>query len=316
MRIASGPLLLSAALMLPALPSQAAMLDIATVAHSSVFVRDCRSAEARAANAMLPDKCEATAEFNLVDTMVEQRYVAALGGNSATIQATHAAAKVGGKVSQGSVDGSGALGQIVIKQGSFTQPYARVSSWTDVLQSYAWDGSGAATRTLGGTLDFNHVGMFGSDAFNATGTAAAATVDMTLSVFSLTTSTISVDTELVANQVYLYEEFALGLPGYRREAWVERFGEVSPVSFGATFSLEQGRTYFVEARVAAFARFGGALDATHTFSASITDLQGLTQAQPLAQPYLITNVPEPGSALMLLAGLLGLGCARGSVRRG
>ncbi|MBT9457247.1 MAG: PEP-CTERM sorting domain-containing protein [Burkholderiaceae bacterium] len=316
MRIASSRLLLSAALMLPALPSQATMLDIATVAHSSVFVRDCRSAEARAANAMLPDKCEATAEFDLIDTMVEQRYVAALGGSSAAVQATHAAAKAGANVSQGSVDGSGSLGQIVIKQGSFTQPYARVSSWTDVLQSYAWDGSGAATRTLGGTLDFSHLGLFGSDAFNATGTAAAATVDMTLSVFSLTTSTISVDTELIADQVYLYEDFALGLPGYRSEVWVERYGQASPLGFNATFSLEQGRTYFVEARVAAFARFGGALDAMHTFSANITDLQGLTQAQPLAQPYLITNVPEPTSALLLLAGLLGLGCARGSVRRG
>lgn len=316
MRIGSASLLLSAALLLPALPSRATILDIATVAHSSVFVRDCRSAEARAANAMLPDKCEATAEFNLVDTMVQQRYVAALGGSSAAVQATHAAAKAGANVSQGSVDGSGSLGQIVIKQGSFTQPYARVSSWTDVMQSYAWDGSGAATRTLSGTLDFSHLGLFGSDAFNATGTAAAATVDMTLSVFSLTTSAITVDTELIADQVYLYEDFALGLPGYRSEVWVERYGQGSPLGFNATFSLEQGRTYFVEARVAAFARFGGALDATHTFSANITDLQGLTQAQPLAQPYLITNVPEPTSALLLLAGLLGLGCARGSVRRG
>lgn len=315
MRKATGLRILSAALMLPALASQAAMLDIATVAHSSVFVRDCRSAAARAANAQLPDKCEATAEFNLIDTMVEQHYVAALGGSSAAVQATHAAAKAGGMVSQGSVDGTGPLGQIVIKQGSFTQPYARVSSWTDVLQSYAWDGSGAATRTIGGSLDFSHVGLFGSDAFNTTGTLAAATVDMTLSVFSLATSTISVDTELIANQVYLYEDFALGLPGYRSEAWVERYGQASPLSFSATFSLEQGRTYFVEARVAAFARFGGQLDATHTFSASIGDLQGLTQAQPLAQPYVITNVPEPTSALLLLAGLLGLGCARKPVRR-
>jgi hypothetical protein len=87
--------------------------------------------------------------------------------------------------------------------------------------------------------------------------------------------------------------------------------------------MEAGRFYFVESYLGLWARFGGVLDATHTFTSQLgaTDpttggfvatTEGLTAARASDNPLRLDNgvayVPEPGALVLsvLALGLLSL----------
>jgi len=91
--------------------------------------------------------------------------------------------------------------------------------------------------------------------------------------------------------------------------------------------MENGRYYFVESYLGLWARFGGWMDATHTFSntlgrtngsgAFIADATGFSAAAPLqdpvvsvfgsvTQPHAVVSAPGTLASVLLALGLLGV----------
>ncbi|MYN45963.1 hypothetical protein GTP23_12985 [Pseudoduganella sp. FT93W] len=239
--------------------------------------------------------------------MQHQVWQNTLGGLSATALASSALARDGDHHSSAQTIVAADLGNLTIKLGAFTgTSYARVSAQSYALQSYSWDGSGSASRTLSGSLDFDIVSVV---PFSSTSVSASAEVEGAVTVFSLASNSFNFD----VSQARLgnFEAFAQNRADYRSEAQSSVHSvDGSPYQFNVSFSMEAGRTYFLQSWLGAYARFGGALDATHTFIVHLDDVQGLSASEALADPQVITSVPEPEGIWLWSAGLAMLGLLR------
>lgn len=280
-------------------------ITVSNAAHTFSFVRDCRSAASRALGSTVPDKCEASGDFS--STKVEETYDGNYGGLVASNLTTSTLASSGLDQTRSYVDASGALGVLTIKQGAFTSlPYARVSSHSEALQSYSWDGLGSSNRTLNAAINFTATDLIGKSLFDTSGDTAASFVTGTVRVFSLLTASFDV-TPSAEFQNFSDQAFLTGA-GYQLEASFDS-GDVlgSPLSNNLNFNLQTGRYYFIDSYLGLWAKFGASIDATHTFTTTIGDMTGLTAASPSDQPLEITNkVPEPASLTLSLLGLCAL----------
>jgi hypothetical protein len=293
-------------------------LMISNAAYAGAFVRDCRSAAAVAGGSMLPDKC---VEFSsdpatgFAGTLKQQAENASFGGYTASVAATNSLGIVGSNASGSTVDASGAAGTLVLKQGAFSSTgYARVSGQSVALQSFYFDGTGPAARTVSGSLDFVASNLMSQAAFNANTSAPGNLIQGGITVFSLTAASFDY-TPAGGVPSFAAAAFETGA-GYRDEAGVFS-AEVlaSPYSFNLSFTAEAGRYYFIESRLGLWSKFGATLDATHTFKTTlgVTDLttglftpstEGFAAAAALANPVGIPSaVPEPATWLLALGGL-------------
>jgi hypothetical protein len=297
------------------LAGSASAAQIANGAHVSTYVRDCRTAAERLAGTPTPSQCvDNTDTFG--HTLVDMRYDSNYGGliaNAGTLDPLAANTR-------GSVDASGTPGTLILRQATFsTSTYSRASSQVEAMQSFTWDGTGSATRTVAGHLDFtgSHVGTQ-SDFFAAI-TSPASMISASINVFSLDTASFEVDTGNIARP--FFDSVASELPDYVSGA-VSTFetGTGSALDWTMDFTMVAGRTYYIDAWFGIWAKYGAYIDASHTFTATLGQMDngnfvastaGLDLADPLAHPIRSTNnVPEPaGIALMLLA-MGALGAAR------
>jgi hypothetical protein len=294
-------------------------LMISNAAYAGAFVRDCRSAAAAAAGSLVPDKCVETssdAATGFSGTLKQQAENASFGGYTAAVAATNPLGIVGSNASGSTVDASGAAGTLVLKQGAFSSTgYARVSGQSVALQSFYFDGSGPAVRTVSGALDFTASNLMSQADFNADINAPGNLIQGGITVFSLTAATFDYTP---GGGVPFFDATAFDTgAGYRDEASIfvnEVLG--SPYSVSVTFTPEVGRYYFIQSRLGLWAKFGATLDATHTFKTTlgVTDTttgvftpttEGFTAAAALPNPEGIPGapVPEPATWLLALGGL-------------
>jgi len=281
-------------------------VEISNGAFAAVYVRDCRSWAAKAAGSTSADMCEASGDFS--GTLVQQNWSNVLGGLSAGTASTNPLAVNGSLVSSSTVSVADGL---TIKQAAFTgTPYARVSSQSFALQSYSWNGTGSAARSVTGSLDFTE---YSPTSFDAQSNQPSGLVQGFVSVFSLATPSFNVN-PISASQGD-FEQFAKIRGDYRSEAsQVVQTVSASPYTFNVSFTMQAGRTYFVESWLSLYGRFGGWVDATHTYKVNFDDTDGLTAAAALDAPVVVSSVPEPGSLVMLSVGLLLLAGLRRSAR--
>ena len=328
--------LLGAALAAPFI-SHAAVVSISNAASAQVYVRDCRSAGAIALGSLVPDQCEPGGVFNPGQYRDRQERTT-FGGYTASTSTTSALGVAGGNVSLSNIDASGAAGVLQLRQGVFSgTSYSRVSGHSMALQSFQFTGTTGEVRTLSNVLDFtSNVTPLADLDVPAPGgslTDAAVYAKARVTVFSLTTASFEFETATPVGplvQSGVFADSASTAAGYRLE------GEVNDLGILATghetrldFTMENGRYYFIESYLGLWARFGGQLDATHTFTTTLGTVEnntftataaGFVAASQSANPVtVITNipaVPEPGTLAMTALGL-GLLAARGRrLRRG
>lgn len=318
MRHATSAVLLPtllAALTGAATPVQAAPVNISNAAFAASYVRDCRTAAERAASVSTPSLCGETDALGFQNTLVERRYNLQLGGTSAAASATNPLGITARGATGGSVDASGAAGVLSLHQGGFSStPYARVSGHTEALQSYTWDGTGAAARSILGHVDFTASHLMSQADFNLVTAAPANLVQARITVFSLDNPSFSYDSDLIPSSGNLYLE-AEPRPDYVIEAESFITDVTTPsLDWVVDFNMVVGRTYFINAWLGTWAKFGAEIDASHTFTATLGQgstvaafaptVQGLTAAAPLASPVVNSNaVPEPATPWLVLPAL-------------
>jgi len=297
---------------LATLAASASATQISNGAHVSTYVRDCRTAAERLADSPTPSLCDDNLG-TFGGTMVDMRYDSNYGGLTASAGTLDPLAAN----TRGSVDASGTPGTLILRQATFsTSTYSRASSQVEAMQSFTWDGTGSATRTVAGHLDFGgtHVGTQAD--FFAALTSAASMISASINVFSLDTVSFDIDTGITSRP--FFDTTASTLPDYLSNG-VSNFetGTGSALDWTMDFTMVAGRTYYVDAWFGIWAKYGAYIDASHTFTATLGQMDngsfvattaGLDLADPSDHPVHNTNnVPEPaGIALMLLAlGLLG-----------
>lgn len=183
-------------------------------------------------------------------------------------------------------------------------------------QTFSWDGTGPATRTVTARLDVGGTN-FGtsSDFWGANGPSSTAYSE--LGLYSVAPSDLNADLSSAARSGYLA---FMGEPGYRYE-WIWHFDrEPLPPStvLSIQLTLEPGRIYVLAAGVGVATRFGGA--ATGLLDISL-DPQGLLWAAPSDVPERTSwieasPVPEPSMLAMLVFGLGAVGMAARRRRAG
>jgi len=299
---------------------------ISNGAFAATYVRDCRSPAAQAAGSPTPDRCEAALDASgqpIFRPIIEQNSQLAVGGTAAATAATNPIGSHGGQVTRSSIDASGAAGVLVLKQGAFAGDYARVSGHSLGLQSFQYTGSVAETRSVHNVLDFTsnvtptHIMDQPGDADLGT-TNASVYAKTRVTVFSLLTSSFDFDPDTgiaFDPQSQGFWSQASGRADFRLEGEVDNDGiTASGTATDIDFTVESGRYYFIESYLGLWARFGGELDATHTFTSTlglkdaagafVADPSDFTAAAALDAPIIINagNVPEPATlALSSLA---------------
>lgn len=320
---------------------QAAPVAMKNAAYAGTFVRDCRTAAAKSAGSTVPDRCEASfAGYDPVtgnpiysrgfSPLSELRESFTLGGFVASTAATDPLGIAGTEATRSYIDASGAAGTLVLKQGAFSgTPYARVSGHSLGLQSFFYDGTGPATRTIENIFDFTSNVTPNVD-LNLPGASGSQTDPVVwaktrVTVFSLSTAELLFD-PLSAGGFDVQQSGFWGQSTTRGDFRFE--GEANNVGITTSgtptyvsFKMETGRFYFVESYLGLWARFGGQLDATHTFTSQlgqtsadggfVASTEGLMAAKASDSPQTLFNnggglrVPEP-STLALAALALGL----------
>lgn len=279
---------------------------VANAASTQFVVRDCRSAAAIAAGQTTPDRCIGDSVFPApFGKVVEQGSSARTASLTSAITATSSLGIAGGNITRAYVDGSSAPGLFTLSQGTFSgTPYARVSSFSDVVQSYYFSGAGPTRRTINTHFDFTADNLRTFNDFQNSAVAASA-VQAIVWVFSLPVSTFDCPEGCGG----MYAQAASSSAGYKLDtSWEEDFTDSS---HGAAFDvdMEAGRYYFLESYVFTFAKFGAAVDATHTFKSElgITDASGVFTRSLLGlTPAATATVPEPGGASLVVGALLAL----------
>ena len=177
---------------------------------------------------------------------------------------------------------------------------SRVTSGGWLMQSYTWDGSGPASRTVSGNLTYSVSGGFpgvgggaifiGMSIFTTGANTATLLESPGCGVGGLTFdlgATCIENADLLASSVLtlidstLDGAFDLSLPSITLDS--------------------AGETIFVLLSLVGFAELGGYTDASHTFVASFDDETGLKPA---------VTVAEPAALALLCIGLAGLGFSR------
>ncbi|MES2319455.1 MAG: PEP-CTERM sorting domain-containing protein [Pseudomonadota bacterium] len=305
------PACLLSALLIAATSVSAAPLAIGNGAYAGTYVRDCRTAAARAAGSPTPNLCdEATSTFS--NTLVDMRYDANYGGLSAAMSTIHPYATG----TAGSVDAAGTPGSLLLNQATYsTTSFARASSQAEALQSFTWDGTGSSHRALSGRLDFSATNLADRAGFTAALTSPSNLVQASLEVFSLETGSFEIDTAFggrpdFAAQASVRADFSSEAAQFYEEA------PAAGLDWLLEFDMVMGRTYYMDAWFGLWAKFGASIDASHSMRATLGQLQadgsfvasleGLHLAAASDDGIHEGNtVPEPsGSALLLLA----LGC--------
>lgn len=318
--------LTSLVLALATLAGTAQAAAIANGAFAATYVRDCRSDAAKLAGDTTPDKCDdspTTADPNTFRfTMQQQLADLNPGFLTASMTATNPLGVTSAGSTMSDVNASGALGVITLHQGAYTSTtYARVSGHSDALQSFSYDGTGSANRTVHTVLTYNGPQVVDQPGFQAATTTAAAMVVGRVRVFSLATGSFDfswTDPETAFNGQLLgfSEQAALTGSGYVEEGFWEEYADgTGPLTSNVHFSMTAGRTYFVESYLGLWAKFGAYVDATHSM---VSQVGVMETSGTGAAPQFVYNVeglratdtgvlPEPGSvalAGLALAGLL------------
>ena len=191
----------------------------------------------------------------------------------------------------GSVSLSGVVGAPVLKASASSEPGKRLNTNSAALQRYVYDGTTPTTRTFGGTVTYSQV---------STGVypiGAGGGINASLEVFSLPTSTISVQPTAAANFNMLSGGFralsgftSLGTANHRNPA-------TTPVGLGSlsvTVDLNPGDAVWIWAYVQTPATNGGWVDSSNTFVTAWDNPIGLVPT--------VVAVPEPGTLALWLTG--------------
>ncbi|MGM9480748.1 PEP-CTERM sorting domain-containing protein [Roseateles sp. NT4] len=320
-----APTLFCLALAAAATGASAVPTAISNAAFAATYVRDCRSPAAQTAGSTTPDRCEAALDASgqpIFRPIIEQNSQMTIGGTSAATSATNPIGAHGGQVTRSSIDASGAAGVLILKQGAFAGDYARVSGHSVGLQSFQYTGTTPEVRSVHNVLDFSSnvtptaiLDLPGDADLGTTNASVYAKTRVT--VFSLLTSSFDFDNDPTLGfdpQASGFWSQASGRADFRLEGQVDNTGiTASGTATDIDFTVEAGRYYFVESYLGLWARFGGELDATHTFTSTlgekdasgafVADASDFTAAAALDAPIVINagNVPEP--ATLALSGL-------------
>lgn len=296
--------------------ASAAPLAVSNGAYAGVYVRDCRTSAERAAGTLTPSLCnENTSSFG--HTLVDMRYDANYGGLTASTMTINPLAAG----SMGSVDASGTPGTLVLHQATFTTTsYARASSQVEAMQSFTWDGSGSSHRAIAGHVDFTSTYLTDSAGWWAAITTPASEVAASIDVFSLASGNFVVDAASPNRPDFAVQ--ASTLPDFATAAasYYESVG-AGGIDWTLDFDLVSGRTYFIDAWFGIWAKFGAGVDASHTFTATLGELNAdgrFTATTDGLQLAAASNdavhngntIPEPPAIALILLALGAIGVRR------
>ena len=228
-----------------------------------------------------------------------------IGGLPGDSQSNAGFSVVGYGSGNGSVSLSGVIGAPILKASAISQTGKRVSTNSIALQRYVYSGETSSIRTFGGNISY---------AQQSTGTYSTGIgsgISAHLEIFTLPTSTISINASSIANFNMLFGGYA-NLVGYS-SLGEATFQDVNSNANGSgnlsvTAQLNPGDAIWVWALVQTPATNGGWIDSSHTFVTAWSDTNNLTPA--------VVAVPELSSLALWLFGAAFLASVARTRRQG